>query len=62
VTFLRSRWSGADANNANQKMHGAIYVAIDGKTYIQIMTQDVEPHHEEALEIGEAAILTFKKK
>ena len=61
VTFLRSRWSGTNASKG-WKTHGVMYAGIDGETYIQITTQDAEPHHEKSLEVGEAAILTFKKK
>jgi hypothetical protein len=61
LTFLRTRWSGTETNKG-WKLHGVMYVAIDGKTFIQLHCQDVEPHHEQALKIGEAAALTFKKK
>jgi hypothetical protein len=61
LTFHGTRWSGTDLKNG-WKMHGIMYVAIDGRTFIQIMSQDVEPHHEEALKLSETAAQTFKKK
>ncbi len=39
-----------------------MYVTKDGSTVIQITSQDVEPHHEHALKLAEAAALTFKGK
>jgi hypothetical protein len=61
LTFLRTRWSGTEPNQG-WKMHGVMYVAIDGGSFIQLHTQDVEPHHEQALKRSEAAANTFKKK
>jgi hypothetical protein len=61
LTFKRTRWSGTDLKNG-WKMHGLMYVAIDGRTFIQITSQDVEPHHEEALKLSETAAQSFKKK
>jgi hypothetical protein len=58
-TFLRARWSGTIKD---WKMHGFMYVTRDGDTFIAVSSQDVEPHHTEALKLAEAAALTFKKK
>jgi hypothetical protein len=61
LTFLRTRWSGTDPASG-RKLHGVMYVAVDGRWYISLHTQDVEPHHGQALKIGEAAAQTFVKK
>lgn len=61
LTFLRARWSGTDPAK-NLKMHGFMYVARDGTTFIQLASQDIDPNHEPPLKLAETAILTFKKK
>jgi hypothetical protein len=61
LAFLRIRWSGTEPSKG-WKMHGVMYAAFDGRAFIQLHTQDIEPHHEQALKIGEAATLTFRKK
>jgi len=61
LTFLRARWSGTEPNK-RWKMHGLVYMALDGTTLIEISTQDVEPNDKEALQVSEAAALTFKRK
>ena len=60
IHFRRSRWSGLDANLG--PMHGFTYTALDGRTFIQIASQDVEPYHEEGLKMAEAAALTFQRR
>ncbi|HYV35329.1 MAG TPA: hypothetical protein VE988_06470 [Gemmataceae bacterium] len=60
LTFVRTYWSGTDSTSG-KKMHGFKYSAIDGEIYIDLGCQDVDPHHREALKLGEAAALTFKK-
>jgi hypothetical protein len=61
LTMLRARWSGTEP--ARQwKMHGFQYVAQDGLSFIQISSQDVEPHHEEPLRLAEVAALTFQRQ
>jgi hypothetical protein len=61
LTFLRTRWSGTEPGKG-WKMHGIMYVAIDGRNFIQLASQDLEPHHEQALKLGETAVQTFRKK
>jgi hypothetical protein len=61
LVFLRARWSGT-VPDTDRKLHGAIYVALDGRTVIQLGTQDAEPHHEQELKLWEAAARTFKKQ
>jgi hypothetical protein len=60
IHFRRSRWSGLDANLG--PMHGFSYTAFDGRTLIQISSQDVDDYQEEALKIAEAAVLTFRRR
>ena len=61
VTFIRARWDGTEPDR-QLRMHGFMYVAIDGRTVIQLASQDVEPHHEKALKLAEAALLTFQRR
>ena len=61
LDFLRVRWSGAEKTKGSN-MHGFIYVAQDGLNFIQIGSQDIEPHHEQSLKLAEAAVLTIKKR
>lgn len=61
LLFKRSRWSGTNLRSG-LKIHGTNFVAIDGKTIIQIFTQDVEPHHVEALKLSEKAAQSFRRK
>ncbi len=58
LIFVRTR-NGLDLSTS-LKMHGFIYVAILGKTVIQLSSQDIEPHHEEALKLAESSVLTFE--
>lgn len=59
LTFVRTRWNGRDLSTG-LKMHGFIYVAIVGETVIQLSSQDIEPHHEQALKLAELSVLTFE--
>ena len=43
-------------------MHGFSYTALDGRTVIQLASQDVDDYQEEALKIAEAAALTFRRR
>jgi hypothetical protein len=63
LTFLRARWSGTDAAK-KWKLHGFVYVYVapDDNLVVQLRSQDVEPNHEQALKVAEAAALTFRKK
>lgn len=61
LIFGRTRWSGLDLHTG-WKMHGFVYVAIVGKTVIQLSSQDLEPHHEESLKLAELSLLTFKSR
>jgi hypothetical protein len=59
LEFLRVRWSGTAEG---RKMQGIMYAARDGDRFLQLATQDIEPHHTEALKLGEATIQTFRKR
>jgi hypothetical protein len=60
-SMLRARWSGTEPEK-HWKMHGFLYIAQDGLSFIQISSQDVEPNHEEPLKLAEAAALTFQRQ
>lgn len=60
LTFVRTRWKGVHPSNGF-KMSGFVYVAIVGDTLIQLSSQDVEPHQEEALKLAESSVLTFER-
>jgi hypothetical protein len=52
LIFVRTFWSGTDI--------GLGYVTLVGEKIIQLSSQDVEPHHKEALELAESSVFTFK--
>lgn len=60
LVFARTRWKGEDIASGFT-LHGFVYVAILNDTLVQLSSQDVEPHHEAALKLAEASVLTFKK-
>lgn len=60
LVFVRTRWKAEDLSSG-LKMHGFVYVAFIDDMLVQLSSQDVEPHHEAALKLAEASILTFKK-
>lgn len=59
LLFARTRWSGTDIR-LGRKMYGFNYVTLVGEKVIQLSSQDIEPHHKEALELAEASAFTFK--
>jgi hypothetical protein len=58
--FARAYWAGTSAEHG-VKMRGLNYVMVEGRTILQVSSQDVEPHHTEALKLAEASVLTFRK-
>jgi hypothetical protein len=60
LIFVRTRWKGEDLS-IGFKLYGFVYVAIVGDTLIQLSSQDVEPHHEEALKLAESSVFTFER-
>lgn len=60
LTFVRTYWRGTDTVTG-LAMHGFSYVAQDGKGFLQLSSQDVEPYTKTSLLLTEAAALTFRK-
>ena len=60
LKFMRAYWTGAEAQTGRQ-MPGFNYAAIDRERVIYLASQDLPPHHKEALQLAEAAVLTFKR-
>jgi hypothetical protein len=61
IKFVRIRWTGVATVN-NREMKGFQYVAVDGKSIVQIASQDFAPESDASLKLAEAAVLTFKRK
>ena len=61
LVFVQTRWSGMNAKSG-RKTHGFSFLAMDGGNAIVIYSQDVEPHHEEALKLSESAAASFRRK
>lgn len=61
LTFARSYWSGIESTTG-QKMHGFIYVAIDGDQVVEIASQDVDQYRKASLALTEASALTIRKR
>jgi hypothetical protein len=61
LVFVQTRWSGINVKSG-RKTHGFNFLAMDGGTAIVIYSQDVEPHHEEALKLSESAAASFRRK
>ncbi len=61
TAFIRARWSGTH-REAGIGMHGFIYVAKNGRSLVQLSSQQTQPDDYQALQLAEAAALTFKKK
>lgn len=59
--FIRARWSGTH-REAGVGMQGFVYVAKNGRSLIQMSSQQTQPDDFQALNLAEAAALTFKKK
>ena len=59
--FIRARWSGTH-REAGVGMHGFVYVAKNGRSLIQISSQQTQPDDFQSLKLAEAAALTFKRK
>lgn len=61
LPFARTAWQ-ATAPELSRKMAGVEYVTKDGATFLQLRSQDFDAYQEQALKLGTAAILTFRKK
>lgn len=64
LTFARANWEGIGMGPGmgGQRLHGWDYVCVDGSTVIFLHCQDVEPYQGQSLALGQAAVLTFRKK
>ena len=60
LRFFRAEWRGKEATSG-RPMHGFLYFAVDGRTVIQLSSQDFEPYDQKSLPVGEAGALTFRK-
>jgi hypothetical protein len=60
LRFLRAEWRGKNMDSG-MPMRGFLYVAFDGRTVIQLSSQDPEPYDHSSLPIAEAAVSTFRK-
>ena len=58
-SFAKQTWTGVDLV-MKRKMQGIMFVGLFEGELVQLHTQDVEPHFDESLKLGEASILTFK--
>jgi hypothetical protein len=61
IPFVRKRWDGVDRRH-QKMMYGFGYAAKIENQFVFIHSQDVEPHHEIALPLAEAAAMTFRKQ
>jgi hypothetical protein len=61
MEFLHATWKGTEPRK-NWRMRGLVYVGYDGDRYIVLGCQDLEEHHEAALQLGKTALLTFRKR
>ena len=61
LQFSRSSWHGT-APHVSGRVFVLDYAGKNGTTFIQIRSQDVEAYQEQALKLGTAAILTFRRK
>lgn len=60
MPFMRAAWEGKETGSG-RLMRGVLYLAIDGRTVIQLSSQDFEPHFPATLAIADVAIETFRK-
>jgi hypothetical protein len=59
VKFMRLRWN-ALVPQANKRMHGFAYFNLEGTTVVQLVGQDLEPHHQSTLKLYETSALTVR--
>lgn len=59
--FMRARWTGKEPARGIP-MGGVAYLGLDGPRLLYFNTQDAEPHLEAALRLGEAGILSLRKR
>ena len=61
LTFVRTYWQGTDTATG-LAMRGFSYAAQDGKRFVLLSSQDMEPYTKTALLLAEASALTFRKR
>jgi hypothetical protein len=62
MACLRTRCEGPPAERP-PKMHGFVYACqVDANTVVMAIVTDVEPNHGKSLKLGNAAVLTLRKK
>jgi hypothetical protein len=61
MPFLRVGWQST-AKQAPVKMHGFYYLSREGEKCLVLVISDAEPHHEESLNLQNAAVRTVRKK
>jgi len=60
LMFQRIHWSGRDKTN-DVGLHGVVYIAIAGETVVQLSSQDVDAHYQDAFGLAESSIFTFER-
>lgn len=60
LSFARANWTGLDRRGLRD--HRTAYAYVEGRTLIEAECGGVEPNQGPALELGNAAILTLRKK
>ena len=60
LKFDRVEWNGTHTEKG-EKMYGIVFTAVDRETAVVIETQDISPHHTDALLLGTSAALTFSR-
>ncbi len=58
-TFARVRWNGATASGA--RLHGFVYVTVEGPIVTSVAAAVAEPGHEQPLALMESAVFTIRK-
>lgn len=61
IKFGRQSWTGREPKS-KLEMEGTMWVGIRNDWVIQLMTQDGKPYCAETFPLGEASLLTFKKR
>lgn len=59
IKFGKVEWTGT-RTDTGRDLKGVIYVGVDQESIIQLLVQDY-PQYIDALRLGEAALLSFKK-
>lgn len=60
LRFLMAEWRGKSLDSG-VPMRGFLYATFDGRTVIQLSSQDPEPYDQSSLPLAEAAASTFRR-